>query len=100
MSTEPQPGRVDPADAPGQSPMDRILADPSLRSRDDDGVAAIAIGTALWTLALIAVVAFGSRLTGIDVERWILVCAIGAGLGIPGLAIVLARRARLRRRAA
>jgi len=79
--------------------MDRILADPSLRSRDDDGVAAIAIGTALWTLALIAVVAFGTRLTGIDVERWILVCAIGAGLGIPGLAIVLARRARLRRRA-
>ena len=80
--------------------MDRILADPSLRSRDDDGVTAIAIGTALWTLALIAVVAFGTRLTGIDVERWILVCAIGAGLGIPGLAIVLARRARLRRRAA
>ena len=80
--------------------MDRILADPSLRSRDDDGVAAIAIGTALWTLALIAVVAFGTRLTGIDVERWILVCAIGACLGIPGLAIVLARRARLRRRAA
>lgn len=79
--------------------MDRLLADPSLRSRDDDGVAAIAIGTALWTLALIAVVAFGTRLTGIDVERWILVCAIGAGLGIPGLAIVLARRARLRRRA-
>lgn len=99
MSTEPQPGRGDPADASGQSPMDRILADPSLRSRDDDGVAAIAIGTALWTLALIAVVAFGTRLTGIDVERWILVCAIGAGLGIPGLAIVLARRARLRRRA-
>lgn len=79
--------------------MDRILADPSLRSRDDDGVAAIAIGTVLWTLALIGIVAFGSRLTGVDVDRWILVCAIGAGLGIPGLAIVLARRSRLRRRA-
>jgi len=79
--------------------MDRIFADPSLRSRDDDGVAAIAIGTVLWTLALIGIVAFGSRLTGVDVDRWILVCAIGAGLGIPGLAIVLARRSRLRRRA-
>ena len=79
--------------------MDRILADPSLRSRDDDGVAAIAIGTVLWTLALIGIVAFGGRLTGVDVDRWILVCAIGAGLGIPGLAIVLARRSRLRRRA-
>lgn len=80
--------------------MDRILADPALRSRDDDGVAAIAIGTALWTLALVALALFGSSLTGIDVNRWILVCAIGAGLGIPGLAIVLARRARLRRRSA
>ena len=79
--------------------MDRILADPSLRSRDDDGVAAIVIGTVLWTIALIALLLSGSRITGIDVDRWILVCAIGAGLGIPGLAIVLARRARLRRRA-
>ena len=80
--------------------MDCILADPALRSRDDDGVAAIAIGTALWTIALVALALFGNSITGIDIDRWILVCAIGAGLGIPGLAIVLARRARLRRRSA
>ena len=78
--------------------MDRILADPALRSRDDDGVAAIAIGTVAWTLALIVLVLFGSDFSGIDVDRWILVCAIGAALGIPGLVIVIARRARLRRR--
>ncbi|TEX51880.1 MAG: hypothetical protein B7C55_03175 [Actinomycetales bacterium mxb001] len=86
--------------AGGGSAMDRILADPALRSRDDDGVAAIAIGTALWTIALVALALFGNSITGIDIDRWILVCAIGAGLGIPGLAIVLARRARLRRRSA
>jgi len=84
----------------GGSAMDRVLADPTLRSRDDDGVAAIAIGTVLWTIALIALALFGRSLTGIDVDRWILVCAIGAALGIPGLVIVLARRARLRRRSA
>jgi len=80
--------------------MDRILADPALRSRDDNGVAAIAIGTVAWTLALIVLVLFGSDSSGIDVDRWILVCAIGAALGIPGLVIVIARRARLRRRRA
>ena len=77
--------------------MDAILADPALRSRDDDGVVAIAVGTVLWALALVALLVFGSRLSGIDVQRWILVCVFGAGLGIPGLAIVLARRRRLRR---
>lgn len=79
------------------SATDRILADPSLRSRDDDGVAAIAIGTVLWTLSLVALLVFGSRITGVDVDRWILVCAFGAALGIPGLALVLRRRHRLRR---
>ena len=77
--------------------IDRVLADPRLRSRDDSGVAAIAVGTILWVLALGAVLAFGDDLSGIDVDRWLLVCAIGAALGVPGLAIVLARRARLRR---
>jgi len=81
---------------PEPSATDRILADPTLRSRDNDGVAAIAIGTVLWTLSLAALLVFGSRLTGVDVDRWILICALGAALGIPGLALVLARRRRLR----
>lgn len=78
--------------------LEQIEADPTLRSRDDSGVAAIAVGTALWVIALIAVVLWGSG-WGVDVERWTLVCAIGALLGIPGLALVLGRRSRLRRRA-
>ena len=62
--------------------IEQIEADPALRSRDDDGVAAIAIGTVLWILALVAVLVWGST-WGVDTERWTLVCAIGALLGIP-----------------
>ena len=77
--------------------IEQIEADPALRSRDDDGVAAIAIGTAMWILALVAVLVWGST-WGVDTERWTLVCAIGALLGIPGLALVLGRRRRRRSR--
>lgn len=81
-----------------QMSLEQIEADPSLRSRDDSGVAAIAVGTVLWVIALIAVVLWGST-WGVDVERWTLVCAIGALLGIPGLALVMGRRSRQRKRA-
>jgi predicted phage tail protein len=77
--------------------IEQIEAEPALRSRDDDGVAAIAVGTVLWVLALIAVQVWGSA-WGIDTQRWALVCAIGALLGIPGLALVLGRRHRRRAR--
>lgn len=85
-------------DARRQLTLEQVEADPSLRSRDDSGVAAIAIGTALWVTALIAVIVWGST-WGVDVERWTLVCAIGALLGIPGLALVMGRRSRQRKRA-
>lgn len=77
--------------------LEQIEADPALRSRDDDGVAAIAIGTVLWLVALAAVIVWGST-WGVDTDRWILVCAIGALLGLPGLALVLGRRRRRRAR--
>lgn len=77
--------------------LEQIEADPALRSRDDDGVAAIAIGTVLWVIALIAVLLWGGS-WGVDSDRWTLVCAIGALLGIPGLALVLGRRWRRRAR--
>ncbi|MBM3686514.1 MAG: DUF2530 domain-containing protein [Actinobacteria bacterium] len=83
--------------ARAQLTVEQIEADPALRSRDDSGVAAIAIGTVLWVLALIAVVLWGST-WGVDVERWTLVTGIGALLGIPGLALVMGRRSRQRRR--
>lgn len=77
--------------------LEQIEADPALRSRDDDGVSAIAVGTVLWVIALLAVTVWGSS-WGIDTERWTQVCVIGALLGIPGLALVLGRRHRRRRR--
>ena len=77
--------------------LEQIEADPALRSRDDSGVAAIAVGTVLWVIALIVVILWGSN-WGVDVERWTLVCAIGALLGIPGLALVMGRRSRQRKR--
>lgn len=85
-------------DARPQLTLEQIEADPALRSRDDSGVAAIAVGTVLWVIALVAVVVWGSS-WGVDVERWTLVCAIGALLGIPGLALVMGRRSRQRKRA-
>ena len=85
-------------DAQPRLTLEQIEADPALRSRDDSGVAAIAIGTVLWVIALIVVVLWGSS-WGVDVERWTLVCAVGALLGIPGLVLVMGRRARQRKRA-
>ena len=73
--------------------LEQIEADPTLRSRDDDGVMAIAVGTMAWTLALVAVLIWGSA-WGVDTDRWTLVCALGVLLGIPGLALVLGRRRR------
>lgn len=85
-------------DAQPRLTLEQIEADPALRSRDDSGVAAIAIGTVLWVIALIVVVLWGSS-WGVDVERWTLVCAVGALLGIPGLVLVMGRRTRQRKRA-
>ena len=85
-------------DARPRLSLEQIEADPELRSRDDSGVAAIAVGTVLWVVALVAVILWGST-WGVDVGRWTLVCAIGALLGIPGLALVMGRRSRQRKRA-
>lgn len=82
-------------DDPPRVTLEQIAADPALRSRDDSGVAAIAVGTVLWLIALAAVLLWGPS-WGVDVERWTLVCALGAALGAPGLFLVLRRRSRLR----
>ena len=93
-------GGVAPDPAP--SAIDRVRADPRLRTRDDSGVAALVVGGMLWVLALVVMIVAGpsiaERYPGIDVPQWTLVCACGALLTIPGLAIVLARRSRIRRR--
>jgi Flp pilus assembly pilin Flp len=82
--------------APRRLTLEDIQADPALRSRDDSGVTAIAVGTVAWVIALVLVVTLGTS-WGVDVDRWTLVCAIGALLGVPGLFLVLRRRSRLGR---
>jgi predicted lysophospholipase L1 biosynthesis ABC-type transport system permease subunit len=82
--------------APRRLTLEEIQADAALRSRDDSGVAAIAVGTVAWVFALVLVVTLGTS-WGVDVDRWTLVCAIGALLGVLGLILVLRRRSRLSR---
>ncbi len=69
----------------------QIESDPALRTRDDSGIAALAIGTVLWAIALGVVLLMGY--TG----QVVMVCALGTALGVPGMVLASARRARLRR---
>ena len=79
---------------PRESAVDRVRRDPRLRSRDDSGVAALAIGTLAWCVALVVLAVLGDRLSGVDVARWMWICAAGALLGIPGIAIAVVRQRR------
>lgn len=67
-----------------------IEADPALRTRDDSGIAALAIGTVLWAIALGVVLLLGYS------GQVVMVCALGAALGVPGMVLASARRARQR----
>ena len=64
---------------------------------DVDGVGAIATGTVLWLVPLIALVIFRNDLTANDSEWWVWVAATGAALGLPGLWYTRRRRAVYRR---
>lgn len=78
-----------PEDAPPLT-LERIQSDPALRTRDDSGIAALAIGTALWAIALGVVLILGYQ------GQVVLVCALGTALGVPGMALATARRNRAR----
>ena len=64
---------------------------------DVDGVGAIATGTVLWLIALIALVIFRNDLAANESEWWMWVAATGAVLGLPGLWYTRRRRAVYRR---
>lgn len=81
---EAVPGRT-------QLTLAEIQADPALRTRDDSGIAALAIGTVLWAIAWLVVVLMGYH------GQVVMVCALGTALGVPGMVLAAARRARLRR---
>jgi Protein of unknown function (DUF2530) len=70
---------------------------PEVQPVDNDGVATVAVGTALWVVAFFVLLAFREQLAEHDADWWLWVCVAGAGLGVPGMWYCLRRRNRLRR---
>jgi hypothetical protein len=70
---------------------------PEVQPVDNDGVATVAVGTALWVIAFFALLPFRGQLAENDSDWWLWVCVTGAALGAPGMAYCLRRRNRMRR---
>lgn len=68
----------------------------SVQPLDTDGVAALAIGTALFAIAFVIALLFSKTLIDRDSTWWIGVCAAGFGLGVLGTAFVTRRRSAYR----
>lgn len=60
----------------------------------------VAVGTALWALAFLALLPFRDDLADDGREWWLWTCLAGFGLGIYGVHYVRRRRDRIRRRGA
>ena len=67
-----------------------------VRPVDVDGVGAVAIGTALWAIALVVCLIFRARLVEAGSDWWIWVCVSGFVLGLAGLPYVIRRRSAYR----
>jgi hypothetical protein len=61
-----------------------------------DGVASVAVGTVLWFVALVVMLPFADDLRDDGQLWWIATAAVGFGLGLIGLWIVIRRRHRFR----
>lgn len=64
---------------------------------DVDGVRAVAVGTGLWAVALVACLLFVDTLREDGHLWWIATCACGVVLGLAGLGYVTRRRSAIRR---
>ena len=72
---------------------------PEVAPLDVDGVGAVAVGTVLWTIALVACLVFRTQLAAAGNGWWTWVCVAGALLGLAGLVFVRRRRDAYRRAA-
>ena len=72
---------------------------PEVAPLDVDGVGAVAVGTVLWAVALVACLIFRTPLAEAGNGWWAWVCLAGALLGLPGLWYVRRRRDAYRRAA-
>jgi hypothetical protein len=59
---------------------------------DVDGVRTVAVGAALWVVALLALLPFAGRLADTGRAWWLFTCLAGAGLGLVGLEYCRRRR--------
>ena len=98
MSTSPNAGSSRPAAA-----AERDQAEPEKLEVEPlpyDGVASVTVGTILWFIALIVMIPFADDLEADGRLWWIATAAVGFGLGLLGIWIVVRRRNRLRAAAA
>ena len=85
-------GTSDGHSKPRKPECDTASAEPL----DTDGVAAIAIGTAMFAIGLVVTVLFSKTLIERDSSWWIWVCAAGFGLGLVGTVFAARRRTAYR----
>jgi hypothetical protein len=64
---------------------------------DNDGVAAVTVGTALWAVALVVMLLLRADLEDDGRGWWIWTCVAGFALGLLGIAYCVRRRAAIRR---
>jgi hypothetical protein len=72
---------------------------PEVPPLDVDGVGAVAVGTALWAIAVVVLLFFQQKLADSGSGWWLAVAATGFVLGLIGLAYTVRRRSAYRRAA-
>lgn len=88
---------ADPGARPGDGPPEDAPAGGGLAPLPYDGVGSVAVGTALWLIALILMIVFNGQLRDGGHLWWLATAACGFALGLVGLFIVVRRRNRIRR---
>jgi hypothetical protein len=74
----------------------RVLKEPP-EPPQADAVVPVTVGTALWAVAFLVLLAFRDRLAEADNSWWLAVCATGFALGLLGIWYVRRRREAYRR---